>query len=269
MGTPQHSVSLPKKKFVRKLIFFICLVFLVISTQVNAQRNVQDSVIQAFMFQADYTLQLPAGDLTTQFGVNSTLGGAVLYKTNQNWLWGTGCDFLFGDQVKNRSLILSRISTIDGEVIDGNGTFTSLALFERGFHLYARFGKIFKGLQANPNSGVLVMTGLGYLQHRIRIETQFGTAPQIMDDYAKGYDKLRGGPAVQAELGYFMMSNSRVFNFSATLELVHVFSKNLRSYDFQEMQYTSDALFNDNFIGLKIRWMIPTYSRDPQKYYYN
>ncbi len=37
--------------------------------------------------------------------------------------------FIFGDQVEDRAEILSLVSTSDGEVIDGNGLYTSLALF--------------------------------------------------------------------------------------------------------------------------------------------
>jgi hypothetical protein len=250
-----------------KPIFTLLIVFCF--TSAFSQRSVKDSTISAFMFQAAYSFQIPLGDLTEYYGVNSTIGGAVNYKTDQNWLLGAACDFIFGDQISNRSDILSLVATSEGEVIDGNGTVTSLALFERGFHFQGQVGKIFPILNPNPNSGLMVMAGIGYLQHRIRIESQFGTAPQIMGDYAKGYDKMRGGFAMNGELGYLQMSNSRILNFSASVEVVHAFTKNLRKYDFINMQLNGNEMFNDTYLGFKVRWMIPTYGRAPEKYYYN
>ncbi|NOU48410.1 MAG: hypothetical protein HOO86_15300 [Bacteroidales bacterium] len=234
-----------------------------------SQRNISDTTLSSFIFHVAYSFQSPYGDLTEFYGINSTIGGGITYKTDQNWLFATTTNFIFGDQVNNREKILSLGTTSDGEVIDGNGTITSLTFFERGFHVQAKTGKVFNLLAPNPNSGVFVMGGIGYLQHRIRIETQFGTAPQLMGDYAKGYDKLRGGFALTGEAGYLLMSNSRILNFSLSLEVIQAWTKNLRPYDFIEMKYYDDKLFSDTYLGVKIHWMIPTYQRAPDKYYYD
>jgi len=247
----------------------LIVLFSLCGSMLYAQRNVKDTIISSFLFHADYAFQMPYGALTANYGFNSTVGGGISYKTNQNWLFMATTNFIFGDQVKNRENILKLVSNSDGEVIDGDGTITSLALYERGFHVQAEAGKIVHVFNPNPNSGILVMAGLGYLQHRIRIETQFGTAPQIMGDYAKGYDKLRGGFALSAELGYLLMSNKRVMNFSITLEAIQAWTKNLRPYDFIEMKFNDNTRLSDTYLGIKIHWMIPTYQRAPEKYYYN
>ncbi len=251
----------------RRTLLILLTIFCISSGY--AQRNIRDTTVSAFIFHAAYSFQIPSGDLTEYYGVNSTIGGGVSYKTSQNWLHSFTANFIFGDQITNRQEVLSMVATSDGEVIDGNGTFTSIALYERGFHLQAKTGKVFSVLGPNPNSGIFVMGGLGYLQHRIRIETQFGTAPQIMGDYAKGYDRMRGGIALTGELGYLLMSNSRVLNFSISLEMVQAWTKNLRPYDFIGMKYNDNTRFSDTYLGVKIHWMIPTYQRAPEKYYYN
>jgi hypothetical protein len=251
----------------RKTLLILLSIFC-ISTGYT-QRNVKDTTLSAFIFHAAYSFQMPYGDLTEFYGINSTIGGGLTYKTDRNWLFATTTNFIFGDQVNKREKILSLVTTSDGEVIDGDGTITSLAFFERGFHVQAKTGKVFRILNPNPNSGFFVMGGLGYLQHRIRIETQFGTAPQLMGDYAKGYDKLRGGFALTGEAGYLLMSNSRILNFSLSLEIIQAWTKNLRPYDFIEMKYYDDKQFSDTYLGVKIHWMIPTYQRAPDKYYYD
>lgn len=233
----------------------------------HAQRNVSDTTINSVMFHASYAFQIPGGDATDQFGVNSTIGGGVSYKSTSNWIFGGYAHFIFGDQVADRKQLLSLISTEQGEVIDGNGTYTSLALFERGYHLQLKGGKLFPVLGPNPNSGFFVQAGLGYLSHRIRIETQFGTAPQLMGDYAKGYDRMRGGFAYTAEVGYLLMSKKRVLNFSLALEYTTAHTKSLREYDFDLMKKDNKS-YVDHYFGIRLNWMIPTYKRTPEKYYY-
>lgn len=250
-----------------KNIFLLTLAVLAGFAQLQAQKRVSDTTISVVMFHATYAYQAPGGDLTTYFGNNSTIGGGVSYKTDKNWMFGAFGHFIFGDQVKNRTEILSLISTSDGEVIDGNGLYTSLAFFERGFHLQLKAGKLFSVLAPNPNSGFFVQAGLGYLMHRIRIETQFGTAPQLMDDYALGYDRMRGGPAFTGEVGYLLMSNARALNFSVSLEFTQASTKGLRDYDFVLMGKDTQT-YTDQYFGIRVSWMIPTYKRAPQAYYY-
>jgi len=250
---------------VKRLLLLLCIF---LGIQAYAQRNVSDSAISTFMFHAAYSIQFPSGDLTTYFGINSTIGGGILYKSDRNWINGISGGYIFGDQVKNRAELLSLISTIDGEVIDGDGLNTSLALFERGFHLRLTGGKLFPAFGPNPNSGIIALASVGYLAHHIRIETQFGSAPQLQGDYGKGYDKLRGGFAIGAEAGYLVMSNSRVLNFSATFEVVHARTKSLRDYDFS-IQARDNNSYSDTYYGFRLCWHIPTYQRSPQKYYYH
>ncbi|MBK9292349.1 MAG: hypothetical protein IPM52_12085 [Bacteroidetes bacterium] len=245
---------------------FLLLLFLALSG-LHAQQSVKDSVVSTALFQASYAFQIPAGDLRERFGYNSQIAAVVGYKTNRNWLWNAHFGFIFGDQVKGREELLRMISTSTGEVIDGDGTYTSLALFERGLHLQAKAGKLFSSGSPNPNSGIFVQGGLGYLAHRIRIETQFGTAPQLAGDYAKGYDHLRGGFAHSLEAGYLFMGNKRTLNFSAGLEWIAAYTRPLRDYSF-DLMGRDTRKYTDHYIGLRVNWMIPGYRRAPLKYYY-
>jgi len=249
-----------------KAVVWLLIAFLPLQA-LKAQRRMSDTIVNSFLFQASYGLQFPGKDLANQFGLNSSLGGVVSYKTDKNWIWSAQASFIFGDKVEGREDLLKHISTSEGEVIDGNGTYTSLALFERGYHLQFKASKVFSFSYPNPNSGIYATTGLGYLAHRILIETQFGTAPQLMGDYAKGYDRLRGGFAHSIEAGYIVMSNSRVLNFSLGFEFIQAFTKSLRDYQFDLMQPDNNS-YNDHYYGLRLNWIIPAYQRAPQKYYY-
>lgn len=246
-------------------------------------RNVQKDVIPAVMFQVTYAAQLPAMDTRTDFGFTNTIGGSVIYKNDNNWLFTANGNFIFGDKVKgSRTDILGEaITTVDGEVIGGGGIPTALAFFQRGLHFQGEVGKLFS-FAPNPNSGFFVQAGLGYLLNRIRIEYQVEAQnpPQpLMDDYPYGYDRMRGGIAFHAETGYLLMSNSKVYNLSVSLEMTYARTKHLRDYDFrvfyddngepQIMGYNDKSKrFNDFYYGIRVSWMIPTYQRQPEAYYY-
>lgn len=252
-----------KKRFTALVIFFLFIA----SVSLSAQRLMSDTTINSLIFQASYGLHGAGGDLGELYGLSSSIGGMLSYKTTKNWMWTAHGSFIFGNQVKGRETILKDITTSEGELIDGNGTYTSLALFQRGVHVEMKAAKVFSFNLPNPNSGIYISTGLGYLAQRIRIESQFGTAPQVMGDYAKGYDRLRGGLAHSVEAGYLVMSNSRVLNFSLGFEFIQAFTKSLRDYQFDLMQADPNH-YKDHYFGLRLSWMIPAYQRAPQKFYY-
>lgn len=262
----------------KKIIAVIIALFIVFQSQ--AQVNANDSKVGAFIPTVAYSFQFPGGDLADNYGYNSTIGGGFMYKTKKNFLFSLDLNFIFGNQVKNADTILWMITNSSGAIIDANGIYPEYAIYERGYILNFRLGKIFKLLQANPNSGVMLMGGLGYLSHRMRIDVQGETVPQLKDDYGKGYDRLTGGLNLNEFIGYFYMGRTRVLNFYGGFEFYQAFTKNLRERNFDQLIYdkTTDTYtiagkdnnsYVDFFFGIKIGWMIPVYSRAPDTYYYD
>lgn len=245
----------------------LIILFSLIATFMTAQVDVRDSVVSAFIPHISYSFQFPGGDVAERYGNNSTLGGGVMYKTSKNYLFSLDANFLFGGNVKNADSILWMVETKNNVVIDGNGTYALYAIYERGFNMFISFGKTFKLLNVNPNTGISVMAGVGYLLHRMKIDNQHITAPQISGDYALGYDQLTGGFAFKESLSWFYMGNTRITNFSVGVEFQQAFTKSLRDWDLSTMQKDNNSYF-DYFIGLKVGWMLPIYKRAPDKYYY-
>ncbi len=234
----------------------------------RAQVDVRDTTIAAFIPHFAYTFQVPAGDVADRYGINSTIGGGLFYKTNRNLLFSVDFNYIFGNQIKNADSILSMVETESGHIIDGNGTYALYTLYERGYSLNFRVGKILKVLQANPNSGLMLMGGAGYICHRMRIDNQDNTAHQISGDYAKGYDRLTGGLNLNQFIGYFYMGRTRIANFIAGFEFYEAFTKSQRDYIFDQRK-KDDNRYLDFFLGVRVTWMIPVYRRSPDRYYYN
>lgn len=267
----------------RTILFFI---FWLVASAGFAQmtpRNISTEVIPTTMFQVTYAAQLPGLDTKTDYGFTNTIGGSVIYKTGNNLLLTANGNFIFGNQLKGSRVDIfgEGITTTGGEIIGGGGLFSALAIYQRGFHFQAEIGKLFQ-FKPNPNSGFFLQGGIGYLRNRIRVDYQveaMDTPYQVDEDYQYGYDRMRGGIAFHAETGYLVMGNSRVVNFSISLEVTYARTRHLRDYDFRVfydengepviMGYTDkNKRFNDLYYGIRLSWMIPTYQRQPDAYYY-
>lgn len=244
------------------------MIFILISyIGLKAQIDVRDSAVSAFIPNFTYAFQIPGGDVALEYGVNSTIGGGLMYKTKKNIIFSLDINFIFGNDIKKADTILWMVETNSGHIIDGNGTYALYALYERGYSLNFRVGKVFNALSANPNSGLFLMVGAGYIVHRMKIDNQDDTAPQITGDYAKGYDNLIGGLNLNQFIGYYFMGRSRIANFYAGFEFYQGFTKSQRDYNFSMME-KNDNSYVDFFYGIKVAWMFPVFNRAPDPYYY-
>lgn len=236
----------------------------------NSYRDMKKECVPTWMFQVTYARQRPGADTKTLYGDNNNVGGGVFFKSAKNWIFGFSGNYISGNSVNiSREELFGEILDVNGEIITGDGIYGSYALFERGVNFQLKAGKVFAFKKPNPNSGVFVQGGLGYLQNRIRTEFgSYASPPQALsDDYRYGYDRRRGGFAYSAEVGYLFMSSSRVLNFSLSLEFVQAHTKPLRDWDFNQMQ-ADTGRYTDRYLGVRVAIYIPTYKRAPADYYY-
>lgn len=251
----------------KRLIF---LLFSMMPFLLAAQYDIKKDKIETVLFQATYAYQFPGKDTKTLYGNNHSIGGSVFYKTQSNWLFSINGNFISGNNINiSRQDLFGEILDNNGEIITGDGIYGSYALFERGAHFQARVGKIFPVLSPNKNCGFFVQGGIGYLFNRIRCE--FGSyaspPPALAGDYLYGYDRMRGGFAWSGEIGYLFLSNSRVFNFSLSIEFTQAYTKSLREWDFN-LKMKDNNSYIDQYIGIRGAIYIPTYKRKPAEYYY-
>ena len=252
------------------------LLLIGISLQVSAQRSkdIMKEPIPVAMFQVTYGFQIPGFDTRTDFGVSHTIGGSFCYKTESNWLLTANGNYLFGRNVKGDriSIFGEGITTEHGEIIGGGQREEDIDNVTK------------QASGPNPNSGIFVQAGLGYLMNRIRIDFQhemYNTPYMVNGDYKYGYDRMRGGPAFHLETGYLLLSDNRVTNLAISLEATYARARHLRDYDFRVFTdpETGEMLpvgrtdpaqrFNFLYYGIRLTWNIPTYQRQPEEFYYN
>ena len=249
----------------RKVLSVTALLILS-AVSLSAQVSIRDSSIFTSLIYATYSYQWPGGDLAKQFGSNSSIGGGLMFKTKSNWLIGAEGNYMFGQTVHGSDTLLKNIETHDGFLIDANGYYADLVFYERGYSILGRFGKIIPFLSPNPNCGITIMAGAGYIQDKIRIHNPANTAPQLLGDYKKGYDRLNGGIVVAGEAGYTYLSNTRLLNFSIMLSFQQAWTNPYRERDFDTGKKDTRKL-SSQFYSIKVLWMIPLYRRAPKEFY--
>ena len=244
------------------LLFLFCFSTL----QLAAQE--EHRALTAILF--DYTHQFPMADLQESFGDNSSIGISVIRKTTDNWLFGMDGSYIFGEKVKNENLF-DNIATEDGSIINEDGLFANILTFERGFSAFLLGGKAFEFVGrygSGYSSGIYVVGGIGYMQHKIRIQTQEDFIPHLSEEYKKGYDRLSGGISMKVNANYMYFSKKNNIKFVAGVELIKGWTKNLRAYNFDEMQYTSDSNRNDILLGIKAGFIIPIFKKNTEEFHY-
>lgn len=232
-----------------------------------AQQNVKDSVIDVTMLYLGGGISLPGGDLADRFGLTLSAQPGGWFKSSDNWMFNLNFAYHFGTDVKIADSLFKYLETSGGFIIDGNGSPTDVAVSERAMNLSVQVGKLFPAFGFNPNSGIFFTAGGGYLQHKIHITVLDNVAPQLNDDYRKGYDRLTGGFCLNQTIGFLNLSNKNVANFFVALEFTEAFTKSLRDYDFDLMKPDTQSRF-DLMYGLKIGWILPIYGRAPKEFYY-
>jgi hypothetical protein len=203
----------------------------------------------------NFGVQNPEGDLSKRFGTNLCVGvGFERVSIPKGWIFGIQGNYIFGQTVNED--VLAPLRTPEGAILGDIGTYASVELRERGFFLGGHFGKIFK-LSDNGNRfhGIRATLGLGFLQHKIRLQDDNNSAPQIAPPYETGYDRLTNGFALNQFIGYQVVSRDKRINFYAGFDFTEGFTKNRRGFNYDTRQ-RDDKNRLDVLYGFRIGWAI-------------
>lgn len=247
--------------------YFLVFNLLLISGILRAQVNLSDSAVSAHIINIDLGIGLPAADMADRFGPHATVGGGYQFKTDQNWLFGFNATYIYGNTVREDS-ILDPLRNSSGYIIGSDGLLYDPILWEQGFDLKFEVGKITNLFALNPNSGLTLMGGIGFMQHNIWIYIDEVAVPQLSSEYRKGYDRMSNGLMLSQYIGYYMFSNKYFVNFRAGVEIDEAFTKNRRSANY-DAGIKDEATRTDLLITLKLSWNLPVFEKPQRKFYSN
>lgn len=251
-----------------KIAFFLfCTLLICLSA--SAQHYLKDTSVRMFLIGGVYSFQVPDADLAARFGSNSTIGASVWYKSGTNWLLGLEYNFMFGSTIHEKG-ILDSISTKSPDpdnrlLINAKGEYQILNIYQRGHLPFLKIGKIFSFSVPNPNSGIFIKAGAGFMQHKIKFQWPDQEPSQLAGEYIKGYDRFTSGLALSQSAGFMYFGNGNHINFSAELEIMEGFTKNRRAYNFDTME-KDDRQRLDLLYGIKFSWIFPIYSKPAKNF---
>lgn len=248
----------------------ITLVSYCIASPAEAQVSIRDSAVSTLTIRVSYAYNWPGGDLVNRFGDNSTVGGSFGIKLKSNLEINATYNYIFGRNVKQYD-ILDGLRTENGFIISEGGAPSETDMFERGYSFFLTVGVVVSKipftkikLSLNPNSGFVFSIGPGFLQHKIRIESD---AASLKGDYKNGYDRLSNGFAITESIGYLFLSNKRLINFYLGMTSVQAWTQNRRGFNYDTGMEDNEKRL-DVMTGVKFSWILPLYKKVPDEYYY-
>lgn len=222
---------------------------------------------QGFVFGVNADYDMPMADMAKRFGGSFRVGGSIAFKTKSNWMFGGKGDFIFGGKVKQDSLMYN-IRDVDGGFINQNGERVGINTYERGYMVGLQVGKIITFSKEPSDNGLLIMTGAGFIQHRIRIFDKDGNIYQIKGDYVKGYDRLANGIYLEQYVGYNHFATNELMNYHIGLDFVAAFTQGRRDFLYDVMRPGNEKRM-DILFGIRAGWYIPVFHRKSEDYYFN
>lgn len=245
----------------------IFIVALLVFDSLSAKSQTVTDSLAAFPFvRFQYQRISPGGDFETTYGALNEIGGAIGFKSKSNWQFDIEAGYYFGAEFK-RTNMLNDIINSDGSATDSDGELIKLIYEIRAVNVLASVGKIIPISKNNPNSGILIKAGVGYLQHRIKVDFRDGTAFQLSDENLKGYDRLHSGIMLRQFIGYQYYGVKNLLSFYVGFEFNEAFTYNRREYNYDERAFDQGQK-QDFLHGFRFGWTIPIRSRSSEEFYY-
>src|SRR5690606_32718291 len=107
-------------------------------------------------------------------------------------------------------------------------------------------------------SGLHITVGTGFMQHKIRIQEVSQSAPQVIGDYAKGYDRMSNGIMFSQSIGYSHFSNYKLINYYVGIELYEGITENRRTVNYDTGLHDGKRR-TDILASVVLRWYFPVY----------
>ena len=221
---------------------------------------------KGFILNGSASLDIPAADMAKRFGLSYRIGPDILYKTSSNWLFGAKCDFIFGGTVKQDSLMINIRDKYSGqsshlyEFINGSGQRVGVPVYERGYTIGLQAGKIIPFKEQHPDNGLLLLTSVGFIQHKIDIFDKDKSIAQINGNYLKGYDRLTNGIFIEEYAGYTYFAKNGLLNFTIGFDFLAGFTQGRRDYLYDVMRPDAKQRL-DILYGIRGGWFIPIFKR--------
>lgn len=251
-----------------KYLFVFCIGFA--STPLWAQEGLFETAKlparKGFMLGVNGNFDIAVADMAKRFGNNYRIGPSIQYKTTRNWIFGVKFDFINGSKIKEDSLFAG-IKDNYGTYINQDGQRLGINWYERGYMVGIEAGYILNTSKTVSDNGILFLTGLGFMQHKILIQDKSESILQLRGDYRKGYDRLSNGIYVEQYIGYLYLSQNGLINFHIGIDAVFGFTQGRRDFLY-DVQKPGNDKRTDILIGIRGGWYLPLFKRKSEELFF-
>ncbi|MEO6189365.1 MAG: hypothetical protein ABIO44_02390 [Saprospiraceae bacterium] len=110
---------------------------------------------------------------------------------------------------------------------------------------------------SNFKHGLKLSLGLGFLEHKIRIQDDSRSAIQFFGTFGLGLDRLTNGFCTSGFVGYEFKSNNGKINFYSGFESILGFTQNRRAWNYDTAISEAGINRKDLLLQFKIGWYLP------------
>lgn len=253
-----------KRILVCSALLFAC------ATTVFAQKDIFESTKlpprKGWLLGVNADFDIPAGDMAKRFGPSYRMGASMHYKVKSNWIFGAKVDFILGATIREDSMFMG-IRDNAGTYINQDGNRLGINKYERGYMIGLEAGRIFNISKKISDNGIMLLTDVGFMQHKILIQDKSESITELRGDYRKGYDRLANGMYVEQYIGYLFLSNNALINFHVGLDIAWGFTQGRRDYLFDVMRPGNEKR-NDILVGIRAGWYLPMFKRKSEEFYF-
>lgn len=234
--------------------FLFALTFLLSFSIVEGQTDTEAAARKIF-FGPAVGSHLPAQDLANRYGICYSIGPTLGYKLSNNLQFGLSYSFLYGRKTKIYGLF-GDLMTDEGYIINNAGIPANVITGMRGHALQLTVGKVFPIFDINPNTGILLNGGIGFLSHKVGMDHREDEITLLEGEYKKGYDRLATGMMLSGLLAYQHFSKSGRVNFFAGVEYRLGLTQGMRSYNYDTKDSDLGVKRYDGLIGIRAGWYV-------------
>lgn len=190
-----------------------------------------EATFSVFSFGIHYGASIPMGDLGDRFGYMNNIGAKTEFLSGNNWYYRLSGNYHFGTQVNED--VLSNLRTSTGNIIGNDKRFADIFMRGRLWHVTVGFGKLIP-FEKRGKTGILVNAGIGFISHKVRVQDDSQTVPQVLDFNLPGYDRLTGGLVTQQQIGLYSNEAARGVGvkYYILMEMNQGFTEGLRTLNY-------------------------------------
>lgn len=221
---------------------------------------------KGFMLGVNTDFDFAAADMAKRFGNNYRIGPSIQYKTAKKWIFGAKFDFINGGKIKEDSLFAG-IKDNYGTYISIDGQRIGINWYERGYMVGIEAGYILNTSKKVTDNGIMFLTGLGFMQHKILIQDKSESLLQLRGAYRKGYDRLSNGIYLEQYVGYLHLSSNGLINYHIGINAAFGFTQGRRDFLY-DVQRPGNDTRTDILIGIRGGWYLPLFKRKSEELFF-